>query len=356
MTTTLLIPASGQSTRFGNLRPKFLLQHPKGMTMLEASLSAFGLSGGLGIDRIIIVSQEKFFDGLNVSRLSESIQNRVNLPTEILLLDSSTNSMVETILNGISTLREDGPLVVKDCDNHVRVNAEAFSNSKNSLAYADLSRHIDVSAANKSFIKLSDESRITLIVEKKIISPYINLGLVKFESSSLFVASAKRNTSVNHHYVSDVVRVAIEMGVDFEAIEAEEYEDWGTLEDWHRYINDFKTVFLDLDGVIVENSNWLSESNDWSKFRPITENCNHILDLSRTGKTKIVVTTSRDHNYREDIINFLDSLGLKNYDLITGLPHAKRVVINDFAESLPFPSAIGISIPRNENQLKDYLK
>lgn len=355
MTTTLLIPAAGQSSRFGNLRPKFLLQHPKGMSMLEASLMTFEKSKGYGIDNILIVSQERFFEGMNVAQLIESIETKLNLPTEILLLNSDTKSMVETILQGIYSLDEDCELIVKDCDNHVLVDPKLFNISNNCLAYADLAQQKDVAAANKSFIKISDESRITMIVEKKIISPYINLGLVKFESSSLFVAASRKNINTNHHFVSDVVRAAIDMGNDFEAIQAEEYEDWGTLEDWLKYVDSFKTLFLDLDGVLVKNANPLSETNNWSNFEPLMLNCNFIKNLSDLGRTKIVVTTSRDHAHREAILNFIANLGLKDVELITGLPHAKRILINDFAESLPFPTAIGLSVPRNSDNLEDYL-
>jgi 2-C-methyl-D-erythritol 4-phosphate cytidylyltransferase len=36
--TVLIVPAAGDSTRFEHLRPKFLLQHPMGKTMLAAGL------------------------------------------------------------------------------------------------------------------------------------------------------------------------------------------------------------------------------------------------------------------------------------------------------------------------------
>ena len=30
------------------------------------------------------------------------------------------------------------------------------------------------------------------------------------------------------------------------------YYDWGTLEDWNKYKNEFKTLFIDIDGTLLE--------------------------------------------------------------------------------------------------------
>ena len=38
------------------------------------------------------------------------------------------------------------------------------------------------------------------------------------------------------------------------AHKVERYSDWGTLEDWNKYKSEYKTIFTDLDGVLVENS------------------------------------------------------------------------------------------------------
>jgi hypothetical protein len=45
------------------------------------------------------------------------------------------------------------------------------------------------------------------------------------------------------------------------------------------------------------------------------------------------------------------------YDmLIMGLPHCKRVVINDFANSNPYPACESINLPRNSDNLTEFLK
>ena len=40
----------------------------------------------------------------------------------------------------------------------------------------------------------------------------------------------------------------------FKAVESTDYVDWGTKEDWFNFVRQFKTLFVDLDGTLVESS------------------------------------------------------------------------------------------------------
>lgn len=355
MKSTLIVPAAGESTRYKNLRPKMLLQHPRGITMLEASISGFAKGKSSQIGKILIISRQDYFENVDSVRLENAIQNSVGIPTKIHLLPTPTSSMVETILCGLEFVDQDTPLIIKDCDNDVRISDSSFFTTDNALVYADLTKMPYITASNKSFIKKTDESNVNLIVEKKIISSFINLGLVKFETCSTFITASKTISGTNQHYVSDIVRGAMELGINFQAIEADHFDDWGTIKDWLKYVDDFRTIFIDLDGVLVKNASKFSITSDWSTFDPIVENCEVLLRLFREGKTEIVITTARDDSHRNEISTFLKNIGLTDFKLVTGLPHSKRILINDFAESLPFPTAIGISIPRNSNSLESYL-
>ena len=50
-----------------------------------------------------------------------------------------------------------------------------------------------------------------------------------------------------------------------------------------------------------------------------------------------------------------DRLGFKNYTLIIGLLNSKRILINDFNKSNPYPRALAINIHRDKDELGDYL-
>jgi hypothetical protein len=52
----------------------------------------------------------------------------------------------------------------------------------------------------------------------------------------------------------------------------------------------------------------------------------------------------------------LEGLGLKAHALIMDCLHGRRFLVNDHAASNPFPSAVGISVPRDTQMLGDHLK
>jgi hypothetical protein len=51
----------------------------------------------------------------------------------------------------------------------------------------------------------------------------------------------------------------------------------------------------------------------------------------------------------------LQELGFDNYNLVMGIHHAKRILINDFASSNPYPSAIAVNLVRDSDNLGDMI-
>ena len=120
------------------------------------------------------------------------------------------------------------------------------------------------------------------------------------------------------------------------AHKVERYSDWGTLEDWNKYKSEYKTIFTDLDGVLVENSAEYFEPI-WGTTNAIQENVDYMNDPYDSGKCRIIITTSRKSSFKEVTISQLDREGIKYHDIIFDLPHAERIVINDFSKSNKYP-------------------
>jgi hypothetical protein len=352
---TLMVPAAGLSTRYGLNRPKFLLQHPTLGTMLEASISGLESLGSSPISQIRIVSLQEYFADLDVERLRVDLESRYEVPVTFTLLNQPTSSMVESICRGIEEMEFDEELVVKDCDNLVGVDFQALFSSDNSISFADLRKFPKIVAHNKSYIDFDANSQVQSMVEKQIQGPYINVGCVKFKSASDFLAAAKALNNARETYVSDIVSKMVEQGQLFKAVEVSAYEDWGTLDEWLNYISTFATLFVDIDGTLVENANPLGIANNWSSFIPITSNLDFLLKLQNKGRTKIIFTTSRSERHRDYVVSSLSAYGFSDPQLVMGLPHAKRILVNDFARTNPFPSAIAVNLPRNSGSLSDYL-
>lgn len=225
--TTVVVPAAGQSSRYGLARPKFLLQHPLGGTMVEAALSALGDFPSLGIDRVQIITLEEFFQGGAISplALAARLESRLGVPVHLELLEGRTSSMVETICLGLNVMESDTPFIVRDVDNLVVVGSKEFFDAPNGVVFADLSRFTAVPAHNKSFLTFGSDMTLVSIVEKRIVSPLINVGCVKFNSASDFLTAAKLAQSDTEVYVSDVIRVMLDWNRCFVGYEAAAYED-----------------------------------------------------------------------------------------------------------------------------------
>jgi uncharacterized HAD superfamily protein len=73
------------------------------------------------------------------------------------------------------------------------------------------------------------------------------------------------------------------------------------------------------------------------------------------GRTQIILTTARKEKFRE-----ITEKQLKNYqipydNIIFNLFHSKRILINDFSDTNPYPTAISINMKRDTCQLKELI-
>jgi hypothetical protein len=51
----------------------------------------------------------------------------------------------------------------------------------------------------------------------------------------------------------------------------------------------------------------------------------------------------------------LELLGLRIHALVMGCNHSTRFLVNDYAQSNPYPSAVAINVRRNANELQNLL-
>ena len=56
---TLIIPCGGKSSRFPNMRPKWLLTHPDGLLMIQKAIGCVNLDS---FDRVVIVILQHHID------------------------------------------------------------------------------------------------------------------------------------------------------------------------------------------------------------------------------------------------------------------------------------------------------
>ena len=349
---TLIIPCAGKSNRFPNMKPKWMLTHPDGELMIEKAIKGLNIEI---FDRIIITivkpHDEKYEAGLILSQVFKD-----NPKIEICLLDDFTKSASETVYLTLEKMNVTGAFVVKDSDNCVKVNIA--NPIQNSITSYDLRKHPDISnIPGKSFLIVNEQNIIEDIIEKQVVSNIICLGVYAFENTNIFKNAYLELLNKNvqgEMFISHVISYILSKQKDiFISLEADAYDDWGTLVEWQEVQKRYRTYFVDVDGVLMKNCGKYGKVN-WSNNKcTISENIETIKKLQDNG-AQIVITTSRPEEYRKDLEEILNENGIKPYAMLMGMNHAARVIINDFAPTNPYPSSIAISIPRN-SLIKEYV-
>lgn len=344
---TLIMPCGGKSSRFPGMRPKYLLTHPDGSLMIEHAMRGLNLEI---FDRIILTIIHQHDEEYNAKLiLTQAFEKNTKL--EICILDDFTKSASETVALTVEKMNVVGGVVVKDCDNYVSVDIP--NPISNSITGYGLRQHPNITnIPGKSFLIVNEQNIIQDIIEKKIVSEIICIGVYAFSDVSNFLSVYNEILNKNIQgelFLSNVISYMINRkNVVFEALFANDYQDWGTLKEWEEIKKTMRTYFIDVDGVIMKNSGKYGVIN-WSNNKTLLEENVSVIRRLQDEGGQIVITTSRSEEHRSDLEEIFSSAGIKPHAIVMGLNHASRVLINDFAATNPYPSALAVSIPRNGN-------
>jgi len=347
----LIIPVAGSSTRYQGMRPKWMLTLPDGKLMIEECIKGIDFTN---IEEIIIIALEEHIkeSNFNINYLINRFEKLYLKTTKIVLLNDQTISQPMTIAKYLGEQENDFPFYIKDCDNYFIDKPEA----NDSVAFVSLNELNLVAASNKSYIKINHFNEIEQIQEKEIISDTFCVGGYSFKSSKSFLKSFESLDGYNNNslYVSHIIQNQILNGTRFTSTRIQNYIDYGTSNEFFLETHKASTLLCDFDGVIVKNSSKFSK-NPWS-YIPIKENIKSLKNtLGKSASSQLIITTSRPFEEKENINKFCKENGLNVKQIITGLPHCKRYLINDFSNSNPYPSATAINLPRNSETLDHYL-
>jgi NDP-sugar pyrophosphorylase family protein len=340
MELTVIFPCAGQSTRFPNLRPKYLLTDYSGKLMIENAAKNF-----FGKHRIVItILKEHDLKFKALDRLKSVFGN----DADIVILDEPTKGPAETIYKTLNQAQISGPFLIRDCDSFFDVDLIA----NNAIYVSSLSKNADVrNPAAKSYTMSNDQGIIYKVVEKEIVSDKFCVGGYQFSNSASFLSAFEKlhKDFKGELFVSNIIDYLIENKQVFLEKEVENYVDVGTSEDWFKF-NNKPTYFIDIDGVLVKNS---AEYHD--SYEILQGNVQVLKNELQRG-CRLIFCTARPEKYKDLTKRTLEDLGFEGCDLIMGIHHSSRILINDFAYSNPYPSAIAVNLPRDSDTLKDYLK
>ncbi len=351
---TLIIPCAGKSSRFPDIKPKWLFTHPDGKIMIEKAIEPF--LRVKNIKKKIITITKEIDKKFNASHLlKQMFGNKV----KILILNKQTRSASETVYNTIKRFNIKGQILVKDSDNSFEIDKKFNILKKNFIVFIDISKNPEISNVHqKSFIDLNNKKQIMNIEEKKIISDKICVGLYSFQSANDFEKHyqiCKNKIKNSEIFVSIVVKNMLNENFLFTCTQAKEYEDYGTFEDWLIIRKKYRTFFVDLDGVIFLNKGKYGKKNWNTKNQLIKNNVKLLINLNH-NKSQIVFTSSRPEKNKMKIQKELKKIGFKNFKLLLGLNHTQRILVNDYSNSNPNPSAISINLERDANNLSSLVE
>ncbi len=355
--STLIVPAAGKSSRFPNMKPKFLLTHPDGRLMIEKSLSGMPLDK---FNRIVITIGKEHSEKYEAKTILKQVfaEHPHNKKIEILELDELGTGHADAVYLTLLKKRVKGAFVSKDCDNHVEIKKLPSAEFVVGLDVSTFKKEISRLAA-KSFLMVNDQGIVVDIIEKCICSQHICLGVYGFESAEKFIGAYQALTKSNggdHRgvYLSHVISYLIGTSQSmYSYAEALDYEDWGTLDDWKPIQKRHSTYFFDIDGILLKNKGKYGREN-WSNTLPVIEENLAIVKKLYNAGAQIVLTTCRGESDLTKFKKVLKDKGIKVHAIVTNCNHAPRIMVNDFAPTNPYPSCEAINIPRN-GSLETYL-
>ena len=337
----IIIPCAGRSSRFPNLRPKYLLTDYSGKMMIEGAAKNF-----LGKYPITIIILEEHNELHNASfLLEEAFGNNV----KIISIPEVTTGPADTVYRAIKLggINPDSPFLIKDSDGYY--DAELVEG--NAVYVCNLNKNPGVSNVHaKSYTITNEQGIINSVVEKQIVSNNFCAGGYQFESAGRYIEifDTIKNTVKGEIFVSNIIDYMISEGDIFVEQEVYNFYDLGTANDWFAY-NNRPSYFIDIDGTVVKNKH--PSDLDWE---PLEDNVKLLLE-EQARDCKLIFTTARSRKYEHVTRAMLNAFGFKHYELIMDLNHSRRVLINDYAKSNPYPSAVAVNIPRDSDTLRDLL-
>lgn len=343
----VIVPCAGKSSRFPNMRPKWMLNAVNGNLMVYEALKGLNIRNKDIIITILKKHEEQY-------KIAEGIKASFGEDVCICILDNETKSQSDTVYQTIKKLNINESIYIKDSDNYFEISN--IEEDYNYVTIEDLNNFSLINPSNKSYIMPLENNLISGIYEKKIVSNLFSIGGYFFKSSEEFCLAYKElELYIDHReiYISDIISYLILTETVFFYKHGHNYKDWGTIKEWNSFKGQYKTYFIDIDGIVFKNGAQYFEPK-WGETVHLEKNILIINKLIEAGN-QIIFVTARTEEFRYITEKQLAELGIKYDYLIMNCLHSQRILINDFSTSNPYPSAVAINIKRDMDDLENYI-
>lgn len=316
---TLIVPCALNQIIDGE--PLGMKRHPLGKLLVHQCFYNLNLDS---FDSIIIALSRKEESAYGIKeRIIQEVQEYENI--KVIILDEETSGPAETVYQTVVKERVMGSLVIKDSTNYINISKHMYG--KNFIAGINISVWPEDihDIRRKSFIKVNEQSKVLDIIEKKVKSEIIGVGLYGFKEAGDYCKAYEKLSNSVHPlrslYVSHIISYLIGVyGKVFHYIPVTEFEDWSSEKCWLDIQTRYANYFLDLDEIFGLDL-------DCHNHRDVIED---LTKLSVKGAT-FIGFTSNDESVKKMMKNLFLKNGINCIQVVYGcsMSKVKRIISTD---------------------------
>jgi len=340
---TVVFPMAGEGQRFGNKFKPFLKIFNK--TFIELAVEPF-LKHKNEIEWFVFIVREDHQKQFDVCGKINSLNLPIKYDIEYVFIDP-TNNVIETISTLFDGRKSLSDVIFCDCDHWLNVDSLFEEIQKDKFdciipGWPIKPREVDnwSVASYDKFYRYDMGYKVLAISEKAIPRDGTYMGVI-----GCYYFRRLYKPSAGFTHLSDVISYFITDNKLVKLIEAKEAEFFGDPERLENlYISKkASTIFCDLDGTIIEHEN----IPDYSKGIKLLDGAKETIDQWRKNSAFIVLTTSRDEQFRPEMERMLRNTGIAYEYFVMGLPPGPRYLINDKKPYSDVQMAKSIEVERN---------
>ena len=269
-----------------------------------------------------------------------------------------TSIIIQTVYETLIRCNVEGQFSVKDSDNYIKVDSSNHGEYIASLNINNFHKEIG-RLGGKSFLVVNEQGIITDIIEKRIVSENICVGMYGFEDAKKFEDAYNHMREVSDKryeiYLSHIIAYLIGTKKSvYRNIEVADYEDWGTIKDWNIVLNEKKTVILNIDGLLFEKNEKFFSNVDWNEsLIPIKENIDKVKEIVKEG-AQLILLTSMPEAYKDMVVKSLSDIEIEYYKIIFGCYISHEILIKKAEKTIPYPGGEVVNVSAN-SYIGDYI-
>lgn len=227
MSFNLIIPVAADKLEYEHNMPYVFALGQEGYPICVKAIQGLNLSIFTHIYFVILEKHNRLY--CIEDMLRKHLQRMGVLDkAHIVILESPTQSQPETIMKTIEKTRMMGSLMVKDADSFFTCEIVP----ENSICTYPLDSLRLVNPQDKSYLSIDEGYFVTNIIEKRIIGRYFCAGGYVFANLNDFMTEYNKLEAYHPLYMSHIIFSMLLSGRNFRPNVCEDYQDWGTREDW----------------------------------------------------------------------------------------------------------------------------